>query len=47
MSRTVICNPTPAVSGIPDGATILVGGFGMAGMPTTLVDALIGQDAAV
>lgn len=28
-----------------DGATILIGGFGMAGMPTTLVNALIAQGA--
>src|SRR5689334_24029044 len=34
-----------AVAGIADGATILVGGFGMAGMPTTLIDALIAQGA--
>ncbi len=47
MSRTVICDRTEdAVVGIGDGATILVGGFGMAGMPTTLIDALIEQGAA-
>lgn len=46
MNRTVICNPAEAVDGILDGATILVGGFGTAGMPTTLVDALIDQGAA-
>jgi 3-oxoadipate CoA-transferase, alpha subunit len=34
-----------AISGIGDGATILVGGFGMAGMPTVLIDALIDQGA--
>jgi 3-oxoadipate CoA-transferase alpha subunit len=46
MSRTVIHQSTlDAVSGIADGATILVGGFGMAGMPTTLIDALIEQGA--
>jgi 3-oxoadipate CoA-transferase alpha subunit len=46
MSRTVICDSAAeAVSGIPDGATVLVGGFGMAGMPTTLIDALIEQGA--
>ncbi|MDG4664419.1 3-oxoacid CoA-transferase subunit A [Mycobacterium sp. 236(2023)] len=38
-------NPAEAVEGIADGATILVGGFGMAGMPTTLIDALIEQGA--
>lgn len=46
MNRTVICNPAEAVDGILDGATILVGGFGTAGMPTTLIDALIDQGAA-
>lgn len=42
MSRTVISDSVAeAVAGIPDGATVLVGGFGMAGMPTTLIDGLI------
>lgn len=30
-----------AVAGIPDGATVLVGGFGTAGQPVELIDALI------
>jgi 3-oxoadipate CoA-transferase alpha subunit len=34
-----------AVAGIADGSTVLVGGFGMAGMPVRLVDALIEQGA--
>jgi 3-oxoadipate CoA-transferase alpha subunit len=34
-----------AVSGIHDGATILIGGFGTAGMPSALIDALIAQGA--
>ncbi|OAN38629.1 3-oxoacid CoA-transferase subunit A [Mycolicibacterium iranicum] len=38
-------DPAEAVAGIPDEATILIGGFGMAGMPTTLIDALIAQGA--
>lgn len=46
MSRTVVCGTAAeAVSGIPDGATVLVGGFGMAGMPTSLIEALIDQGA--
>jgi 3-oxoadipate CoA-transferase, alpha subunit len=46
MSRTVIhSSALDAVAGIADGATILLGGFGMAGMPTALVDALIVQGA--
>ncbi len=47
MSRTLVCHRAEeAVAGINDGATILVGGFGMAGMPTTLINALIEQGAA-
>lgn len=34
-----------AVAGIFDGATIMVGGFGTAGQPTHLIDALIAQGA--
>jgi 3-oxoadipate CoA-transferase alpha subunit len=38
-------SPLSAVAGVRDGATVLVGGFGMAGMPVALVDALIDQGA--
>src|SRR5689334_20787599 len=34
-----------AVADIPDGATIMIGGFGTAGMPAELIDALIAQGA--
>ena len=34
-----------AVAGIEDGSTILIGGFGMAGMPAALIDGLIAQGA--
>jgi len=34
-----------AVAGIRDGSTVLVGGFGTAGMPFSLIDALIAQGA--
>jgi 3-oxoadipate CoA-transferase alpha subunit len=34
-----------AVAGISDGATIMIGGFGTAGMPDELIDALIDQGA--
>ena len=34
-----------AVAGIHDGATVLVGGFGAAGQPAALIDALIAQGA--
>ena len=46
MSRTTIhSDAADAVAGIADGATILVGGFGMAGMPTGLIDAVIAHGA--
>jgi 3-oxoadipate CoA-transferase alpha subunit len=45
MTATISDNPADAVEGIHDGATILVGGFGMAGMPITLIDALVDQGA--
>jgi 3-oxoadipate CoA-transferase, alpha subunit len=34
-----------AVGGIADGSTVLVGGFGLAGMPLDLIDALVRQGA--
>ncbi|MER8039114.1 3-oxoacid CoA-transferase subunit A [Streptomyces hydrogenans] len=34
-----------AVADVEDGSTVLVGGFGMAGMPVDLIDALIRQGA--
>ncbi len=34
-----------AVAGIPDGATVLIGGFGRAGQPVELIDALIATGA--
>ena len=42
----VICRTAAeAVAGIEDGSTVLVGGFGMAGMPVDLIEALIRQGA--
>jgi 3-oxoadipate CoA-transferase alpha subunit len=38
-------DPDAAVAGTEDGSTVLVGGFGMAGMPVALIDALIRQGA--
>lgn len=47
MSRTIFAtDAADAVAGIEDGSTILVGGFGMAGMPSTLIDAVIRQGAS-
>ncbi|WP_335972399.1 MULTISPECIES: 3-oxoacid CoA-transferase subunit A [Streptomycetaceae] len=46
MSRAVVLESTDeAVAGIEDGSTVLVGGFGLAGMPFDLIDALIRQGA--
>ncbi|NYG53876.1 3-oxoacid CoA-transferase subunit A [Nocardioides perillae] len=42
---TVCETAAEAVDGTEDGATVLVGGFGMAGMPVALVDALVDQGA--
>jgi 3-oxoadipate CoA-transferase, alpha subunit len=42
VSRAQVLQTTDeAVAGIEDGSTILVGGFGLAGMPFDLVDALV------
>lgn len=45
MSATICADVDEAVAGVEDGSTVLVGGFGMAGMPVRLIDALIGQGA--
>ena len=37
--------PEAALADMPDGATVMIGGFGNAGMPAALIDALIGQGA--
>lgn len=43
---TLLCESTDeAVAGIADGSTVLIGGFGMAGMPIELIDALVRQTA--
>jgi 3-oxoadipate CoA-transferase alpha subunit len=41
----VLTDADEAVTGIEDGSTVLVGGFGMAGMPVRLIEALIRQGA--
>ncbi|GLY06810.1 MULTISPECIES: 3-oxoacid CoA-transferase subunit A [Actinoplanes] len=43
--RTDITDARTAVAAVRDGDTVLVGGFGMAGMPVTLIDALIEHGA--
>jgi 3-oxoadipate CoA-transferase alpha subunit len=42
----VDATPLEAVAEVADGATVLIGGFGMAGMPVALIDALIEQGAS-
>ncbi len=44
MDKTV-ANLTQALDGVSDGATVLIGGFGEAGAPHALIDALIDQGA--
>ena len=40
------CSSTAqALAGVPDGATVMIGGFGGAGQPAELIDALIAQGA--
>jgi len=47
MGRARLCESADeAVAGIEDGSTVLVGGFGLAGMPFDLIDALIRQGAS-
>jgi 3-oxoadipate CoA-transferase, alpha subunit len=46
VSRTqVFSDADAAVADIADGSTVLIGGFGMTGMPVSLIDALIRQGA--
>lgn len=45
MTTLVAADADAAVAGIADGSTVLIGGFGMAGMPVHLIDALIRQGA--
>jgi 3-oxoadipate CoA-transferase alpha subunit len=45
MIDKVLQTAAAAVADVPDGATILVGGFGTAGLPNELVEALIEQGA--
>jgi 3-oxoadipate CoA-transferase alpha subunit len=41
MINKVVASAAEAVADIPDGATVMIGGFGTAGMPSGLIDALI------
>ncbi len=45
MVDKIVPDLAQAVAGIQDGATVMIGGFGNAGMPSALIDALIAQGA--
>lgn len=45
IDKTVVDAAT-AVAGIADGSTVMIGGFGRAGQPVELIDALIAQGAS-
>src|SRR5438128_9110336 len=45
MIDKTVATPAAAVADIPDGVTVMIGGFGTAGMPSQLIDALIDQGA--
>ncbi len=46
MIDKTVASVEQAVAGIRDGATIMIGGFGRAGQPVELIDALIAQGAS-
>jgi len=43
MIDKIVSSAAAAVGDIPDGATVMIGGFGTAGMPSELIDALIAR----
>lgn len=45
MINKIVPSVAEAVHGIHDGATVMIGGFGAAGQPAELIDALIAQGA--
>ncbi len=45
MIDKIVPTPQAALADVPDGATVMIGGFGNAGMPAQLIDALIEQGA--
>src|SRR4051794_9500968 len=45
MINKIVSSMAAAVADIPDGATVMIGGFGTAGMPSELIDALIDHGA--
>ncbi len=45
MIDKIVATLADAVAGVPDGATVMIGGFGTAGLPNELVEALLAQGA--
>jgi len=45
MINKIVLSAAEAVADVHDGATVMIGGFGTAGMPSELIDALIEQGA--
>jgi len=45
MIDKIVASPAAALADVPDGATVMIGGFGTAGLPNELVEALISQGA--
>ena len=45
MIDKIAASPAHALEGLADGATVMIGGFGTAGIPNELIDALIEQGA--
>jgi len=45
MINKIVASVAEALAGIQDGSTILIGGFGTAGLPNALIDGLIEQGA--
>ena len=45
MINKIVASAQAALADLPDGATVMIGGFGNAGMPSALIDALIAKGA--
>ena len=45
MIDKIVATCEAALADVPDGATVMIGGFGTAGLPNELIDALIAQGA--
>ena len=43
MINKFVASPEAALADVPDGATVMIHGFGNAGMPSVLIEALIAQ----